>query len=723
MSSVMNKIDFRKLKNEVSRFAHLLYTGFAVHVFCFIVILLSSSTYLAAQNVEKEIHPKIEVIARAKQDAIMLRWAPNTPGTWKLANKYGYIVERYTLLRDGVLLDNVEKEMIAGTPIKPIPLEDWEALADRDDYAAIAAQALYGEEFDITEDMGDDMTKVVNQSNELETRFSFALFAADQSLETAEASGLMFVDKTAKKNEKYLYRVYTPIERQKVAIDTGFVYIGIADYKELPKPLDLKGDFMDRAVMLSWNRLYFENTYNSYIVERSDDDGKTFQPISEQPLINTYAQETPNSDVMFKLDSLPENNKNYAYRIKGISPFGEISPPSDTIVGMGKTRLEVMPVITNTEVIDNKIINIIWEMPPDENVKIAGFKVNRTDNASEPYETLIEDLDPTTRTYTDLNPNGTNYYVVQAVDEYGSMTSSFPMLAQLIDSFPPLAPVQIVGKIDTTGIVHLSWKANEEEDLLGYRVYWSNFLNAEYTQITKSAMKDNFFVDTVSIETLTKKVFYKVVAIDQHFNHSALSESFALKRPDIIPPVPPVFTAVNSTSAGINLTWVKSSSEDVVNHLLYRRTTGESGWRLLAVFDNIDTTAYSDLTPVLKKQYEYTIIAIDDSKLESEPAKPVKAKRIDNGIRAEIKKVFVSVDRDNDQILLAWEYPEAQVENFLIYRAEEGELSRLYKLVPGADKLFKDETLSINTVYRYRVKAAYIDGGESPFSKEIVVKY
>ncbi|WP_158648467.1 hypothetical protein, partial [Candidatus Symbiothrix dinenymphae] len=42
------------------------------------------------------------------QDSILLRWAPTDKQTWDLGNRYGYVVERYTLLRKGKLLDERE---------------------------------------------------------------------------------------------------------------------------------------------------------------------------------------------------------------------------------------------------------------------------------------------------------------------------------------------------------------------------------------------------------------------------------------------------------------------------------------------------------------------------------------------------------------------------------------------------------------------------------------
>ncbi len=70
----------------------------------FLVVL--TLNYLAVLAQEKA---EIKIIARAQKKNILLRWAPTKAVTWQYANKYGYTLERYTVLRDSALLTQVEK--------------------------------------------------------------------------------------------------------------------------------------------------------------------------------------------------------------------------------------------------------------------------------------------------------------------------------------------------------------------------------------------------------------------------------------------------------------------------------------------------------------------------------------------------------------------------------------------------------------------------------------
>lgn len=688
-----------------------------------VFFMVTGSLYAQQEEEAEEKDPAVRAIARAYPDSIVVRWGVDNPVAWQLSNKYGFYMERFTLMKNGKLLEYPEMIKLNNQPLKPRPLEEWEALTEKDDYALIAAQAIYGETFELSENYSTDIMQVINKSRELEQRFSFALFAADMSAATAKASGLWFTDNNVKADEKYVYKIYAAVPEHIQKIDTGYVYVEPQDHEALPKPVKLEADFEDKKVMLSWDKSYYEHLYIAYKVERSE-DGKSFASISDLPIINTEAPNGNYSRLMFKADSLPENYKTYYYRVRGLTAFGETGPPSDTVSGFGFKLLQEGPAITSAEVINNESVHLKWEFDNKDNTKISGFTLSRANKASGEYVEIIKNIPPDVREITDKKPHTTNYYKLTVKDEFGQSKASFPYLAQLIDSIPPVAPVVLIGKIDTSGVVTIQWAANTETDLLGYRVYRSNFKSDELSQVTSDPVEDTVFYDKIEIKTLTKTIYYKVKAVDTHYNPSEFSALLALERPDVMPPTSPVFTDVKATEEGIKIQWVNSTSEDVVNHLLYRRKLGEKGWKLLAVFNQSSPdTVYTDNSGSRDAYYEYTILAVDDSKLESEPASPVRAKRIDTGIRAEMTKVYAAVDRESQQISIAWEYDNSNVENYIIYRGREDEPVRIYKSLTRESNRFIDKDLIVNSRYYYRLQAVYQDGGKTPLSKKVEVKY
>lgn len=664
----------------------------------------------------------VRLIGKSNNSAILLRWAPNTPVGWKLALKYGYSIERITLARNNRVLDTPERQLLNNTPIKPWPVESWESLVDQNDNAAIAAQAMYGETFELTENYSSDVLKVINQAKELESRFSFALFAADQSIEVAEASGLYFKDEKIRENENYLYRVFANIPKENLPLDTGFVYLGLKDYVPLPKPRGLKAEFGDKTVLLSWNGQDYYRLYNSFILERSDNNSQTFAPVTNKPIVNTFKDDEPRSRYIFKIDSLEENLKKHVYRVRGISSYGEIGPPSDTVSGFGRPNFEYAASISSTQIVDDgQHVVISWDYPDHKLSDIKSFQVTRADQQGGPYADISGELPSTISEFKDDSPFGSNYYIIKSFDKYGSSNISYPHFIQLEDSIPPSIPKNLSGVIDSLGVVKLSWEKNEEQDLLGYRVFRGNFKSDELVQVTSEPVTDNEFVDTLNTKVLNRDIYYAVQSVDRRFNASERSEAVELQKPDLIPPVPPVFKRVENVKDNeVSLEWVRSSSQDVKHHLIYRRDVNATQWQLIKVFSN-DSTEYSDRTTSSGVLYEYTMVAVDESNLESTPSVPVKVKVSNNYSREVIENIHSSVDRSKKSIEIVWDYTDAQVSNYVIYRAEDEQPLSIYSTV-SESKLI-DQNLKINTSYTYRIKVLFDDGSESKLSKSVKVNY
>src|SRR5258708_36182485 len=141
--------------------------------------------------------------------------------------------------RKNEVIKKPERILITPAPLKPKPLEQWKTDAEKNDYSAIAAQAIYGSSFQVTLPQNGSFTEVVNRSKEQEQRFSFALFAADHSFQTAKLSALGFKHSTAKKDERYLYRVYVANQDSKIKLNTGIFYLGLQYTIGLKPPMSL----------------------------------------------------------------------------------------------------------------------------------------------------------------------------------------------------------------------------------------------------------------------------------------------------------------------------------------------------------------------------------------------------------------------------------------------------------------------------------------------------
>ncbi|WP_163400414.1 hypothetical protein [Flavobacterium fluviatile] len=672
------------------------------------IIGFTSFSQSKKDTVSPEKKPEIQVIARVQKDRILLRWAATTPIAWKKLNTYGYTVERYTVTRDNKTLPQPEKVILAKA-FKPEPAETWEKIIENNDNAAIIAQAIYGESFAVEGGGTSTIESIVNLSEENEQRFTFALFSADKDFEIAKKAGLGLEDKNVKLNEKYAYRILSNVPENELSIDYGGVFVSLKEYEPLPQPMDFTVHFTDQSSMLSWNFKTLSQVYGSYYIERSTDK-KTFERITDKPY-TSLNQENANNNRIFYVDSIA-NNKPYSYRIQGISPFGELGPYSQIITGKGTSILKFVPHLRVKEFKDDTTVTLSWEFPEEGDSEISGFELNRSDNDDKNYTTVVKNIPPKNRSVTYNKLSSTNYFTITAIGKQGSNRTSFPMLVQPVDSIPPDRPVGLTGVIDSLGVVKLTWTPNKEKDLFGYRIYKGNTAQEEFSQITVSPHESNFYTDKVIIKNLNSKVFYKIIAVDNRYNMSAFSEVLILKKPDVIPPTSPIFTNFAIKEGSVFLEWINSQSEDAASHQLYRKENDQKDWKLILDTKNKEEK-YQDKTVVEGNTYRYAIFAKDESNLISKPSPEIAMFVPKYSVIPPVKGFFAQANKTTNTIDLSWEYPNTEVGSFEIYKASDTEPLQLIQVLAGKIKRLSDPTITINTTYKYGIRAVYKDGRTS----------
>ncbi|WP_299461297.1 hypothetical protein [uncultured Microscilla sp.] len=732
---------------------------------------------LSAQTLRDTVigKPAVKMQARTTKGEVKLRWAPNRPVAWQYGNQYGYQLEKYMVLRNGQILAKPQRIPTNQTNFKPLPLNAWEKVAndlgkDKENYALVAAQALYGKGFGLTANpqKNTELKKIINRVKERDMRFAYALMASDHAPEVAKASGLAWTDTNVKKGEKYLYKIFVKLPSSiNYKIDTGYVYIGVDDYESLPQPIEFSATFGNRTVMLTWNRWYHERFYVAYWVERSADGGKTYQKTTKSPIGNILQEDMGiQSRFLYRIDSLPDNEKTYHYRIRGLTSFGELGPPSKTLAGKGWANNLPLPKLAKPILQADYSVKLQWTFPEDKHKDIVGFVVERARKANGvPYQVLHKQktLPVTMRKFVDPQVSGVAYYRVGVVSKkpLGGETKTvsslggsknnqaspssgqnvqytYPFLVQVPDTIAPQPPTLVTGTVDSAGKVTLSWQPPPNDDVVGYRVFRANYAGEEFSQVTKAIMSDTVFIDSVGVKSLTPKVLYKVQALDEYFNPSDFSQVAALRRPDLIPPVPPVFTQVISADSGVYMAWQPSSSVDVARHAMYRQQRGKTNeWVLIKTF--VATTAkqpsvmdtsnhsiirYTDQSIEAGIDYQYTIIAIDSSRLESPPAKPVVGRKIDKGIRGTIQNFKASTRSDPLAVILRWKYKYSKVpQSFTIYKGEELGNLTTYTMIKGNLSTWTDNNVKLNRSYKYRIQANFKRGGVSKFSKLVIVEF
>ena len=389
-------------------------------------ILIFISGFSFAQEQEKPIIPHIRLKTDSKKDHISLRWAVDEPLAWQKANKTGFQLKRYTLMRDGKLLPKPEEKDLG--IFLPAPEKEWQKVVEKNDNAAIVAQSLFGESFEV--EMGEQKDKlqgIVNKSQETEQRFAYALMAADLDFEVAKLAGWAYVDKDVKPNERYLYTVTINQKNTSgtiVMVEKGDAVASTSENVELPKPMDFIGIFKDKTVTLSWEYLQLRDTYTSYYVEKSE-NGSPFKPLGDLPVMNMNDSDGRQAQGMTYVDSLKQNNAKFSYRIRGKTIFGDYGPYSDVVSGEGKKSLEASPRISNFEISEDENITINWEFPQEAEKDIASFELLHSEtDLQNTYKVVKNKIPVTTRTLVTKSLAPSNYFKIQAIGKAGDCMSS-----------------------------------------------------------------------------------------------------------------------------------------------------------------------------------------------------------------------------------------------------------------------------------------------------------
>jgi uncharacterized protein len=698
-----------------------------------LAFVLLSGTAFAQSRPVKTVAPTVSelaardyiaVVADGREDSILVRWSPASLTGWQWGNTGGYRLERYTVLKNGKVDEALlRKPSLVIDTIRALSKAGWEDLIQADQRAAIVSSAIYNEDFKpLGSNSNATMAAMINLKEQYDAKMGFALFVCDLNPRIAKAAGLLYVDKTVQPGERYLYRISLADKSKEKRVLPGTVVISPQQRQKLPQPAIVGIEWGDRTASVVWDTKNDQGIYTAYYLEKST-DSVHYTMATDLPIVCGSAGKSQTRNAY--VDSLADNQSRVYYRMRGITPFGETGGYAYAGGGRGRSGFEVLPVI-GTGVGDSrgKTVRITWGFNAAFREEIRGFEVLRAKAAEGPYTVVSAAMLTINDTvFTDPAPEASNYYKVKAVSKLGGVALSFPYLVLLADNDPPAAPTGIRGKVSDSGAVRLVWKQNSEKDLLGYKVYRANNLKEAFTEITPAFLTRNELFDTIEVNTLTKQVFYKVVAVDINYNLSGYSEPFLLKRPDIIPPAKPVFGTVRKVATGIQVEWTASASEDVERYSLERINKKDGSSKTILNW-NPQVQPVSpmlvDTTAVLGNVYYYTLTATDGAG----NATTAHSGEVDyeTGLRNAVTDFKAIADTKLRTVTLRWSYP-ATVETYYLYRCRKGEPMAIYQTLEGNITQWVENRLAAGFVYQYQIKATLKGDVQTQISKVIEVKY
>lgn len=593
----------------------------------------TDTTAKASGEYERPMYD-FKVLARSYGDSIVLRWAPLNAGVWISANHYGWNIIRDKSESEITETDTIFTKVLNAQPIKPMTLEEMMQRYDSSNlYVGAAAQALYGPVYFDPKEEDGLANYVFRREQEQTQRQAMAYMAAETSPDAADAIGLRFVDKDVKKGETYTYRIQclVPEEMALTPINTLDVLCVpfVRSTDELIPPIEFyqNGPF---TAFIHWPK----NRLSGYYIERSEDNGRNWKALNTSPIFgydpNEETYEGLGQDIASLLednvgfiDSL-ELNKKYIYRVKAFDAFGDFAPEQKSdVFQMEDIIPPTVPVLDVIVPEDNKICTLDWMMDTVE-ADLKGFIITFSYDPGGPWEKITDLLPPKTRQWVDKNAHdrGRGYYRVFAMDDNNNFSFSLSQINNIEDDVPPAPPTGVMAAIDTTGALFMHWNPNPERDILGYRVYFANQMDHDFIQKTGQRIEDTTFTDTLSRNTLTKDIFFYVVAEDNSHNFSKPSDTLAVPVPDIIPPGIAVLKDHTQDGESVTFKWLQSTSEDVAYYYIYRKLDNEAQWKCIRIItpDELEPDEmiiFTDYPEPSAKNYNYCIEVLDDGKLSS----------------------------------------------------------------------------------------------------------
>jgi uncharacterized protein len=687
--------------------------------------LIAPYTMLFGQHPSdlKQASRHVAIIGKSTDEGVQLRWAPTKFSVWQIASAKGWILERSEWNESDWPFELGKQSFSLLAQIPALKMEEWEKQTNiNNPVVAVAAQALFGNEATKALPVGG-FAGLRLAAEQQENRHAMAMLAADLSADAAKGLGLSFYDKNLKSGTNYIYRIRLENNKEGFGADTAYFYIpfdGVSPV--LPPVQSVMTEGKNGSIDLIWDKSFNSQLFTAFYVERSI-DGKTFIRLNELPVTSAVGEDQPDAHVFSDKDVAI--GKKFFYRVIGITPFAEQSPPSEVVLGIARDFDAPLPPQKVTVEQLNNQFNISWEIDPGLIVPDAtGWRVRRSINATGPYQDIHEKVLPLKqRKFVDESPVPilTNYYRLYAIDTAFNENPSMIYAAVWVDSIPPAAPVNLSALADTNGIVTVIWSENTEIDLMGYRVFVRDDAKKEWYQLTQRPITENFLIDTVDLKSLEKTIEYTVIATDFHYNVSPYAKTFRLKLPDIVPPSAPRWNNWQTIEDKIELSWFESPANDVKAHRLMKKETGGE-WKLLQDFAR-GITKYLDIIGETSN-LRYALAAVDSTGNVSDT---VFLSNITSTWEAKIQKptkVTVKYIKEDKAFQIQWDYTAAENTAIVIYRKNtDGEETEFVGSFDAQSKKCIDKgPTAFGQGYSYFIKAVASNGRESDWSGPHEVK-
>mgnify|MGYP002395825182 CR=1 FL=1 len=416
------------------------------------------------------------------------------------------------------------------------------------------------------------------------------------------------------------------------------------------------------------------------------------------------------------------------YRIEFVNdlgqPTGEILEKKVQLV-----PLTILPPKNLQASNEGNLVTLGWEYPGssrEEDDQVIQFRAYRKNAATGESELLNQEIilrnsaeNEFTTSFDALNTGTQEQYFVTAVDISGNESAPSQILNyKIIDNQPP-QQVSGVNAFSQGTTITISWNANTDSDLAGYRVFRSRRMNQGFEQITTELLEplQTYFKDD-DLEP-GKNYSYKIAAVDKSGNVGQQSLAAMARIRDNQPPDAVKNLTVIYNGEQVELSWNPvSQQENFRSYVLLRKRLGAGNTSFARLNpDDLSKTSFLDEGAAGKgflegAKYEYAVLAMDSANNFSDTTRMLL--QIPDLTPPAPPTQLTARNRDGIRVELNWDASSsADAVKYKIYRSGLTSEPDLISELDKKTRITRDERVKPGQSYIYRVSAVDSLGNES----------
>ena len=693
---------------------------------------------------------KIAVLTQTKNNKIQFRWFHSSAPTWQNANQYGYVITRKTLNSSNqVIATNIIN--IDGITGSDSTSAKWAPYFKVDSAAYYTLFRTTVGRYDATQTVQERMDEykkdttaprlIPNHSVGTEL-FAYAFMASCEKYNAAKLAGLAYDDIDIQTQYKYEYKISTRVPANVMSIGDTTITINPNNFTVPIMPPKPKANVQAKLVFLSWNADSLKNTFYNYYVQRKEAGKGSFVQLNEYGLLN--AADSTNQ-LVFR-DSIPNKTKRYVYRIVGKTYFDDFIV-SDSIFVENKQYLELQIGLDSVRRVGN-LIKANWQVqkqtsdPLNTIIKYYYFSVSN--NESSNFNILQNNISlnntslqiPFSAVSAVVDTSKSMYYKITAIGiENDEISSPAYLVFSKKNTSRPSKPqnLNVLGTNQQSDdhFVVVSWSANPEPNIVGYKVFRQIGSDTTLVEISGGIKNKLLITDSLSSKMEYATIKYFVVAFNDD-NRRSDAATIDYNKKDTRGPISPIITNYDVVFNDVTLYWENSPDKDIKETVLLRKLmNSQDPWVVVKkVLKGENISEFLDKNLTKGETYIYTIYSTDESgnnscfdqsKFKSTnkadacyqlvPVKIVSTKK------AEFTDFKAILTIEKPKISLSWSYASNEVDSYEVYRyaaltdpLKNDVLLTSWKSFRANENVTEDLDTQYLYTYNYAIRINFKDG-------------